>query len=90
MQTRVFGRLDGSLAEPPGMNQKLNTVIEPDKNQLGPSSSSSHGALVADDLEDLYDDEQDHTRCNDCKGSGYYVGFTERRLCPSCDGSGYV
>lgn len=37
-----------------------------------------------------YDDELDHDRCDDCKGSGWYVGFTERRHCPTCDGAGYV
>lgn len=40
--------------------------------------------------EDTYDDEQDHHRCADCKGSGWYVGFTERRYCPTCDGSGFL
>lgn len=40
--------------------------------------------------EDAYDDELDHDRCTDCKGSGWYVGFTERRHCPTCDGSGYT
>lgn len=40
--------------------------------------------------DDVYDDEQDHTRCADCKGSGYYVGFTERRHCPTCEGSGFL
>jgi DnaJ-class molecular chaperone len=37
-----------------------------------------------------YDDEQDHIRCSDCQGSGYYVGFTDRRHCPTCDGSGFL
>ena len=27
-------------------------------------------------------------RCDDCKGSGWYVGIVERRVCPTCDGSG--
>lgn len=40
--------------------------------------------------EDSYDDEKDHVRCRDCKGTGWYVGFTERRHCPTCDGSGYL
>ncbi len=40
--------------------------------------------------EDPYDDEQDHDRCPDCKGSGWYVGFTEKRHCPTCDGSGFM
>jgi hypothetical protein len=40
--------------------------------------------------EDMYDDEQDHTRCGDCKGTGWYVGFTERKYCPTCDGSGFM
>lgn len=39
---------------------------------------------------EAYDDEQDHLRCGDCKGTGWYVGFTERRYCPTCDGSGFV
>ncbi|MGH1343102.1 MAG: hypothetical protein ACRBN8_16205 [Nannocystales bacterium] len=39
---------------------------------------------------DAYDDEQDHSRCADCKGTGWYVGFTERRYCPTCDGSGFL
>ena len=39
---------------------------------------------------EAYDDEQDHQRCADCKGTGWYVGFTERRYCPTCDGSGFV
>lgn len=37
-----------------------------------------------------YDDTQDHDLCHDCKGSGWYVGFTDRRRCPTCDGSGYL
>jgi DnaJ-class molecular chaperone len=41
-------------------------------------------------VEEPYDDEQDHNRCADCKGSGYYVGFTDRRHCPTCEGSGWV
>jgi hypothetical protein len=40
--------------------------------------------------EEEYDDEKDHTRCCDCKGSGWYIGFTERRFCPTCDGSGFL
>ena len=47
-------------------------------------------ALADSACEEPYDDEQDHDRCDDCKGSGWYVGFTERRLCPTCDGSGFV
>ena len=44
-----------------------------------------------DELQDEpYDDEQDHERCVDCKGSGWYVGLIERRYCPTCDGSGYL
>jgi DnaJ-class molecular chaperone len=27
-------------------------------------------------------------RCEDCKGSGWYVGIVERRPCPTCDGTG--
>jgi hypothetical protein len=40
--------------------------------------------------EELYDDAQDHQRCSDCKGSGYYVGFLERSFCRNCDGSGWI
>ena len=29
-------------------------------------------------------------KCDDCKGSGWYVGIVERRYCPTCDGSGYL
>jgi DnaJ-class molecular chaperone len=64
-----------------------------------PSSSSSvHGEIPAVRVigdehaceEDAYDDEQDHVRCRDCKGSGWYIGFTERRYCPTCEGSGFL
>lgn len=51
-------------------------------------SAADANAKCTDD--DFYDDEHDHVRCLDCKGSGYYIGFTERRLCPTCDGSGFV
>jgi RecJ-like exonuclease len=37
-----------------------------------------------------YDDEADHDRCEDCHGTGWYVGLVERRYCPTCDGSGYL
>jgi DnaJ-class molecular chaperone len=64
-------------------------VFDPDLDRFAalPEDSTTQGALVD---EDMYDDEQDHTRCTDCNGSGYYVGFTERRTCPTCDGSGYL
>jgi hypothetical protein len=49
---------------------------------------------IRDELKALddepYDDEADHLRCEDCQGSGWYVGLVERRLCPTCDGSGYL
>ncbi|MCR9160219.1 MAG: hypothetical protein ACE37F_27545 [Nannocystaceae bacterium] len=48
------------------------------------------GAPEADAACDHYDDTQDHDRCADCKGTGWYVGFTERKYCPTCDGSGYL
>ena len=48
------------------------------------------GAGEADAACDHYDDTQDHDRCTDCKGTGWYVGFTERKYCPTCDGSGYL
>ena len=38
---------------------------------------------------DEYDDSKDHNRCPDCKGSGWYIGFTDRRHCPTCEGSGW-
>lgn len=28
--------------------------------------------------------------CKDCKGSGEYVGFTEKGICRACKGDGYV
>lgn len=28
--------------------------------------------------------------CPDCKGSGIYIGFTDRRTCPTCDGNRVV
>lgn len=38
-----------------------------------------------------YDHEADGLEpCNDCKGSGWYVGLIDRRYCPTCDGAGYV
>jgi hypothetical protein len=43
-----------------------------------------------DDFEDDYDDEKDHCRCSDCKGTGWYIGFTTRCHCPTCDGAGFV
>ncbi len=49
-----------------------------------------HLDWLMEDMCDEYDDEQDHTRCSDCKGSGWYIGFTERKYCPKCDGSGYL
>jgi DnaJ-class molecular chaperone len=45
---------------------------------------------VEGDEDEPYDDEQDHDKCEDCKGTGEYVGLNERRHCPTCDGSGYV
>ena len=52
--------------------------------------SRRHPAQVNDAACDAYDDTQDHDRCTDCKGTGWYIGFTERRYCPTCDGSGYL
>jgi len=62
---------------------------------VGNGSPRSGGVVLEAEESDLdddepYDDEQDHTRCADCHGSGYYVGFMERRLCPTCDGSGFL
>ena len=45
---------------------------------------------VRDEDEDEYDDEQDHKRCPDCRGTGFYVGFLERSYCTTCDGSGFL
>lgn len=42
------------------------------------------------EIEDGYDDLQDHELCDDCKGSGFYVGLMEKKYCPTCDGSGYL
>ena len=36
------------------------------------------------------DDGVVHKRCDDCGGSGWYIGLVERRCCPTCDGSGYL
>lgn len=51
---------------------------------------TGEASIDEDPCDDPYNDEQDHLRCTDCKGSGWYVGFTERRHCPTCDGAGYV
>jgi hypothetical protein len=32
----------------------------------------------------------DKEKCDDCKGSGWYVGIVEKRYCPTCGGSGYL
>lgn len=40
--------------------------------------------------EQPYEDEDHHVACEDCKGSGWYVGLVERRYCPTCDGSGWL
>jgi hypothetical protein len=61
-------------------------LFDPDLDRLT-RDSTAQGVIID---EDMYDDEQDHTRCTDCNGSGYYVGFTERRACPTCDGSGFL
>ncbi len=53
-------------------------------------SEPSVEAILEEGVEEAYDDEQDHDRCVDCKGSGWYVGLHERRYCPTCDGSGYL
>ena len=39
---------------------------------------------------DCTSDDAVHARCDDCRGSGWYVGLAERRHCPTCDGSGYL
>lgn len=41
-------------------------------------------------IHEQYDDEKDHTKCSDCNGTGKYIGFTDKRNCPTCDGSGYI
>lgn len=30
------------------------------------------------------------TECEDCSGTGWYVGLNARELCSTCDGSGYL
>jgi hypothetical protein len=47
-------------------------------------------ASLDDDADEDYDDAKDHTRCPDCKGSGFYVGFRGRDLCQTCDGAGWI
>ncbi len=39
---------------------------------------------------DTHDDAADHDKCADCKGTGWYIGFTETKYCPTCDGSGWL
>lgn len=42
------------------------------------------------DIDD-YRDEDHHTRCGDCNGSGYYYPLVgPREYCQRCDGSGWT
>lgn len=39
---------------------------------------------------DEHDDAKDHDPCPDCGTTGWYVGFTTRQRCRTCDGSGWL
>ena len=43
-----------------------------------------------EDEGDEYDDSKDHTKCTECKGTGWYEGLGVRERCKACDGSGWV
>jgi hypothetical protein len=42
------------------------------------------------DEDEPYDDSADHTRCDECKGSGTDVVSQRKGECPRCDGCGWL
>lgn len=70
------------------------TFIPPwvEADVLAPVAMASCGPEPGEDGADdePYDDTLDHERCEDCNGTGWYVGLRVRERCKTCDGAGWV
>lgn len=73
----------------------FGTPADPDDARL---ADYFEDGLLGDELDALaamvddppYDNFADLDMCDDCRGSGWYVGVSVREPCQKCDGSGWV
>ena len=56
-------------------------TVKGSRRQLFDRSKHFEASLTPEDI-------TPEARCDDCKGSGWYVGVVERYPCPTCGGSG--
>ncbi len=84
IMTTVQCLVDGAekyLKEHPPKTSRIHLIIG-SRDPATQHTNRKRFSVVCDDV-------VARKRCDDCGGSGWYIGLVERRHCPTCDGSGH-